>query len=125
MKRIICLCFIISFVACSSDSGPKYVAPKFPVSHEVKINILTNNLILRARNHMCLYDQYIILPAQSVNNNNVFQVFSIIDGTHLSGFAYHGRSGNDLVDYLRYCVDSATGMLYALDNTNKLIGIDL
>ncbi len=127
MKNVFLYTLILLYTACNpmSDYRQEYLPPKYKQNYKSEINILNNELVLRQTNDMQIFDNYLVLPAVSVDNSNVFQLLSTNDGHLIKGFAYLGRGTNELSDYQRYNIDNTSKILYALDGSNKLIGFNL
>ena len=127
MKYLVSVFLLILFTgnAQSAKGDGDYSAPKFSSIQPKTLIHLNDDLIMRMTNHIMLYDSVIIFPAKSVDNNNVFQVLSAKDGHLVTSFAHLGRSAEELSDYTRQSVDAKRGLLYALDNSNKYVVIDL
>ena len=122
--------FFSCWVMCIScienkDNTVVYNEPYYPIVKQSVITPLNQNLIMRPTNMMQLFGKYIVLPARSIDNDNVFQLLSTDDGKHICGFARLGRAKNELSDYLRYCIDHSSEILYSIDNSNKIVGFDL
>ena len=115
MNRIALIfsCWVMC-ISCieNKDNTLVYNEPYYPIVKQSVITPLNQNLIMRPTNMMQLFGKYIVLPARSIDNDNVFQLLSTDDGKHICGFAHLGRAKNELSDYLRYCIDHSSEILY-------------
>ena len=127
MKRLLIFLAIVLCVACSSKSEPDlgYRAPKFRNVQAAQLHHLNDGLMMRMTDHFMMCDSVIIFPAKNADNNNVFQLLSADNGRLITSFAYLGRSAEELSNYMLMSVDAKGGMLYAMDNSNRHITIDL
>ena len=116
--------------SCGSRGGGSadsydYAPPVFKKERNAELVRLNDDMMFSIPMNMFLYDDVAVLKARSVDNENVFQVLSLVDGRQVTSFGVAGRGGNEIEDYGRISVDVEKGMLYAMSNGSKFMRADL
>jgi hypothetical protein len=127
MCKFLIITLVMINVACSSNTERDFVysEPKFREVYAAQLHHLNDELMMRMTDHFMMCDSVIIFPAKNADNNNVFQLLSADNGRLITSFAYLGRSAEELSNYMLMSVDTKRGLLFAMDNSNRHITIDL
>ena len=127
MRKIVYLIVGYLLCACVSNSDCnryEYRAPEFKKTYKAEIVPLNTSVICSMCSFLEICDDKLILGIKNIDNENVFQVFSAVDGRFLRAFATAGRGDNELLDYFRTAYDRQNYIIYAVDNSSQYQQID-
>lgn len=119
---------IMFFTACSRQNGNEsreYEAPDFPRTLNPAIVPVNKDLLLGNVMNMELVDSIVILRAQNVDNDKVFHAATIDQGRVIGSFCTYGRSDKESTDYMRVSFNRERTHMFVVDNTGKMLDMDL
>lgn len=125
MYKFIYICLISLMFSCASRTDCVYIAPSYPLEHEIEIKPLNKSVLLTSVMNMYLCDTTLLLQGKNVDNSNVFHSFSITDGHYIGSFANYGRGPNELNSYNCAALSHNNKYLYVLDDNGKYLTINI